>query len=237
MPGIPGTVYLTRSVAVSTGPMVVARCAGRSVAASTIPKRPTESVVACRRRVNSRTAGEEVPEWGMGGNQSKRVTMMSNEKLSAAEALALPVAEEEPPQREAIAAHEAGHAVIGLALGGRWPRLLRVHIQQSKTRYGHCICEKWPQRSTTYRTWARRVGATILVSLAGPIAEARAGGRPHVWDHTDTREVVVDVASVIGANGVLFANGGEPIPLEVVKAGTDHVRRSLPQAEELVDKF
>lgn len=137
----------------------------------------------------------------------------------------------------AIAAHEAGHAVIGYVLGRRWPRLLRVHIQRSKTRYGHCICKKWPQRSTTYRTWARRVGADILVSLAGPIAEARAGGRPHVWNHTDTRELVVDVASVIWANGVLFANGGEPIPLEVVKAGTDHVRRSLPQAEEMVDKY
>ncbi len=141
------------------------------------------------------------------------------------------------PPRQAIAAHEAGHAVIGYALGPMWPRLVRVHIQPSETRYGHCICQKWPQVSDSYETWAARVGAGILVSLAGPIAEARAGGRPDVWDHDDTYESIVDAASVIWADGVLFANGGEVIPLEAFKAGADHIRSSLLQVEKLVDRY
>jgi Peptidase family M41 len=74
---------------------------------------------------------------------------------------------------EATAYHEAGHAVVALALGRQ---VLQVSILPNKDRLGVCEFRKPSFRPT--EDWIER---EILISLGGIAAEARHTG-VHAWE-------------------------------------------------------
>lgn len=73
-----------------------------------------------------------------------------------------------PPELVATAYHEAGHAVVALALGRP---VHRVSVRPSAERLGQCEFKKGRHQPTD--DW---VEDEILISLAGMAAEARATG-------------------------------------------------------------
>lgn len=74
------------------------------------------------------------------------------------------------PGRKALAYHEAGHAVVGYALG---LTIERVTINPDETSLGHCRYRDW-------ETWSAACSPEALLSLlvAGAVAEEIATGRP-----------------------------------------------------------
>lgn len=93
-----------------------------------------------------------------------------------------PVHPTESSRLEATAYHEAGHAVIALALGRS---VQRVSILPGRGWLGRCEFQKGRVRPT--EDWLER---EILISLAGAAAEARHTGA-YAWDGavTDLRTV------------------------------------------------
>jgi hypothetical protein len=78
-----------------------------------------------------------------------------------------------PSSDEAVAYHEAGHAVVALALGRP---VQSVSIQPDRVHLGTCEFQKGAFRPTA--DWIER---EILISLAGLAAEARYTG-DYAWD-------------------------------------------------------
>src|SRR5215208_4289318 len=74
----------------------------------------------------------------------------------------------EPPHDEVTAFHEAGHAVIALALGRT---IHKVSVLPNRERLGECRFGKGNARATD--DWLER---EILIALGGPAAEARHTG-------------------------------------------------------------
>ncbi len=79
----------------------------------------------------------------------------------------------EPVYDEATAYHEAGHAVVALALGRP---VQRVSILPDRVRLGHCEFKKGKFRPS--EDWLER---EILIALGGIAAEARLTG-DYAWD-------------------------------------------------------
>jgi hypothetical protein len=79
----------------------------------------------------------------------------------------------EPPYDEATAYHEAGHAVVALALGRP---VQRVSVLPNRERLGVCEYGKGVIRPT--QDWLER---EILIAFGGIAAEARHTGH-HAWD-------------------------------------------------------
>ena len=79
----------------------------------------------------------------------------------------------EPPSEEAVAYHEAGHAVVALALGRP---VQSVSILPDRVYLGLCEFQKG-----TFRPSADWIEREILISLAGLAAEARHTGA-YAWD-------------------------------------------------------
>jgi hypothetical protein len=74
------------------------------------------------------------------------------------------------PGRKALAYHEAGHAVVGYALG---LTIERVTINPDETSLGHCRYQNWEE--WTASSPPERV---LSLLLAGAVAEEIATGRP-----------------------------------------------------------
>jgi len=85
-------------------------------------------------------------------------------------------ADPKPAFDPATAYHEAGHAVVALALGRP---VHRVSVLPNRDRLGQCEFGKTPTRPTA--DWAER---EMLISLAGLAAEARHTGT-YGWDEAD----------------------------------------------------
>lgn len=88
----------------------------------------------------------------------------------------------EPPFDEATAYHEAGHAVVALALG----RLVQeISVLPRRDRLGHC-----QHRKARLRSAADLLENEALIALAGVVAEARFTG-VYAWNMaaTDLRYV------------------------------------------------
>jgi len=85
----------------------------------------------------------------------------------------VPVETQLPSSLQATAFHEAGHAVIALALGRA---VQRVSILPGRGWLGRCEFRKGRVRPS--EDWLER---EILISLAGPAAEARHTGA-YAWD-------------------------------------------------------
>ena len=81
-----------------------------------------------------------------------------------------------PPSDEATAYHEAGHAVVALALGRP---VQRVSILPDRQHLGHCEFGKGVFRPS--EDWLER---EILIALGGLAAEARLTG-DYAWDAAD----------------------------------------------------
>jgi ATP-dependent Zn protease len=79
----------------------------------------------------------------------------------------------EPPYDEATAYHEAGHAVVALALGRP---IHRVSVLPNRERLGQCEFRKGTFRPS--EDWVER---EILIALGGIAAEARHTGA-YAWD-------------------------------------------------------
>jgi ATP-dependent Zn protease len=88
----------------------------------------------------------------------------------------------EPPYDEATAYHEAGHAVVALALGRP---IHRVSVLPNRERLGQCEFRKGLVRPS--EDWLER---EILIALGGVAAEARRTG-VYAWDQAtrDSRYV------------------------------------------------
>ena len=83
---------------------------------------------------------------------------------------------EQQPHDEVTAYHEAGHAVVALALGRP---VHRVSVLPNRDRLGQCEFRKAVFRPT--EDWVER---EILISLAGMAAEARHTGT-YGWDEAE----------------------------------------------------
>jgi hypothetical protein len=79
----------------------------------------------------------------------------------------------DPPYDEATAYHEAGHAVVALALGRP---VHRVSVLPDRERLGQCAFARGAFRPTD--DWLER---EILIALGGLAAEARHTGS-YAWD-------------------------------------------------------
>lgn len=86
------------------------------------------------------------------------------------------------PEEIATAYHEAGHAVVALALGRD---VQRVSILANQQRLGHCELKKGRRRQAS-----DAVESQMLILLGGPAAEARHTGR-YAWEKAaqDLRDV------------------------------------------------
>src|SRR5713101_6138541 len=82
----------------------------------------------------------------------------------------------EPSHDEAVAYHEAGHAVVALALGRP---VRRVSVLPDREQLGHCEFGKGVFRPS--EDWLER---EILIALGGIAAEARHTG-DYAWDAAD----------------------------------------------------
>jgi hypothetical protein len=92
----------------------------------------------------------------------------------------------EPQNEEATAYHEAGHAVVALALGRP---VERVSIRPDRLRLGRCEFRKGMFRPS--EDWLER---EILIALGGIAAEARHTGA-YAWDGAARdRQYVRDLA-------------------------------------------
>ena len=79
----------------------------------------------------------------------------------------------EPVSAQATAYHEAGHAVVALALGRP---VQRVSVLPDRARLGHCEFKKGKYKPS--EDWLER---EILIALGGVAAEARLTG-DYAWD-------------------------------------------------------
>lgn len=83
----------------------------------------------------------------------------------------------EPPYDEATAYHEAGHAVVALALG----RMVQeISVLPRRDRLGHCA-----HRKARLRSSADLLENEVLIALGGIVAEARFTGT-YAWDMATT---------------------------------------------------
>jgi len=115
------------------------------------------------------------------------------------------------PQEVTTAYHEAGHAVVALALGRP---VQQVSIRPNATRLGECQLKKGAFRPT-----ADALETQVLILLAGLAAEGRRLGR-YDWDGAtlDLRE----------ARSLLRSRAGRERALERLE------RRMLDKAEHLL---
>ncbi len=74
------------------------------------------------------------------------------------------------PGRKALSFHESGHAVVGYLLG---LELEQVTIIPNKTSLGQCHYRDWEAREL-----AADLNASLVLTLAGAVAEEIATGRP-----------------------------------------------------------
>src|SRR5947209_1589262 len=96
------------------------------------------------------------------------------------------------PEREATAYHEAGHAVIALALGRP---VAHVSIRPSREFQGLCAFGKAVFRPS--EDWLER---EILIALGGVAAEARFSG-DYAWDAADRDQRYVAELALERAGG------------------------------------
>lgn len=74
------------------------------------------------------------------------------------------------PGRKALAYHEAGHAVVGYAIGFR---IERVSIVPNERSLGHCLYQDWDEEEA-----ARNPNTALMLALAGAVTEEIAMGAP-----------------------------------------------------------
>jgi Peptidase family M41 len=104
---------------------------------------------------------------------------------------------EDEATREAIAYHEAGHAVMSFKLKRA---VLRVSIvPDDDGNLGHVLNSTMPSLySDTYSlndaTFQTNVIRAILISYAGPLAEERSAGKPNTDGAAGDRAKIVDLA-------------------------------------------
>src|SRR3954469_24811357 len=118
----------------------------------------------------------------------------------------------DPPADEATAYHEAGHAVVALALGRP---VQRVSIRPDRELLGVCEFRKGVFRPS--EDWLER---EILIALGGVAAEARYTGT-YAWDGADRDRRYV--------RGLAVQRAGE-------RQAERLERRLLAKAEHLLDR-
>lgn len=119
------------------------------------------------------------------------------------------------PSAEEIATayHEAGHAVVALALGRP---VQRVSIKPGERRLGHCEIRKG-----TFRPVRDALETEILILLGGPAAEARHSGQ-YGWE-----SATLDLRGVRSLSQMRAASQKQVERLE---------RRLLDKTEHLLDQ-
>lgn len=117
------------------------------------------------------------------------------------------------PVEVATAYHEAGHAVIALALGRP---VKRVSVQPNQLRLGRCELQKG-----TFKPSDDVVETEILILLGGPAAEARRTGR-YCWD--------AGAEDLRGVRSMTRMRGGSERQVERLE------RRMLDKTEYLLDR-